>query len=551
MSPRNAPPGYGCSVPSPSGPPGASTPHVRRVLFRACLAAVVLRLPTFLYPLVSDDEAIYSAMAQVVSHGGTMYRDTVDHKPPGLVYSYSAVASLVEHLGGSFAAVMAGVHVLGILVVALTCLALHAVAREVLEPRLAPVPPVLYALVSAASIPPDALAVNGELMMNLPTALAVACALVASRSNGPKRLGLDVAAGALCGIAGLYKYQAVLVGLSFLFLLPDRRREVGKALRTWLARGAALGAGLVIPFALVGAYMKSRGALGDALQWGLLFNLHYLAEGPDFATAAHRFFMQIIGTVLPNGLIYGGGLLSVVLLVRRVAPKGASLHGIVRGRGMLVVWAAESLFCVTLGRRYFGHYFLQPELPLAVLAAGPVMHLWERRPRLAALGLALPSLAFFGIAALPGTFAHLIYAGDPDYWALGRAVKSLTVPTDSIWVWGNVPQVYFTAERRPGVRFTFCNYLTGLSPGAPSELDPTVDSRNNAVPGAWDMVVADLEKNRPAIIVDTAAGQMKSYGKFPIDSFPVLSAYLKVHYQPEGVVLGAVLLRRTDGARGT
>jgi hypothetical protein len=152
------------------------------------------------------------------------------------------------------------------------------------------------------------------------------------------------------------------------------------------------------------------------------------------------------------------------------------------------------------------------------------------------------------IAMLPEVFARLIYAGDPDYWAVGRAVAARTSKGDSIWVWGNVPQIYFTAERMPGVRFTFCNYLTGLSPGAPSELDPRVDSRKNAVPGAWDLVLRDLDANRPALVIDTAAGGMKSYGKFPIDSFPPLSDYLKVHYQRDGVVEGAVLLRRVDTA---
>ncbi len=134
-----------------------------------------------------------------------------------------------------------------------------------------------------------------------------------------------------------------------------------------------------------------------------------------------------------------------------------------------------------------------------------------------------------------------MYAVDPDYWAVGRAVAARTRTTDTIWVWGNVPQIYYTAERTPGVRFTFCNYLTGLSPGSRSELDPTFVARQNAVPGAWDMVVRDLDTLRPAVIVDTAAGGMKSYGKFPVASFPVLAAYLHDHYRPDAIVEGAVL----------
>ena len=504
----------------------------------ACLIAIALRLPTFRYPLVSDDEAIYDAMAQVVVRGGVMYRDTVDHKPPGLTYTYSTIRALVEHLGGSFGAVMTGVHVLGVLVVVLTCVALHAVARELLEPHLASVPPLLYAFASATSVPPDSLAVNGELLMNLPTALAVLCALRASSKDRSlaRRLALDVAAGSLCGVAALYKYQGVFVGLSFFFLFTSVRQV--------FVRGAALLAGLALPFLATGLYFAHRGALHEAIEWGILFNVRYLAEGPDLRAAAARLSMQLLGVVLPSVLVYGAGLFALWLLVRRPAITTEARHGVVWGRGLLVVWLLESFYCVTLGRRFFGHYFLQPELPLSLLAAGPLVRLWERSPRVVASLVIAPALVFFGIAALPELTRPIVYAADPDFWAIGHAVAVRTKPNDTIWVWGNVPQIYFTAERAPGVRFTFCNYLTGLSPASRSELDPTVDSRQNAVPGAWNLVVQDLDAHPPAVIVDTAAGGMKSYGKYPVASFPVLADYLERNYEVTGSIDGAVLYRR-------
>jgi hypothetical protein len=516
-----------------------------RGLALACAVAVGLRLPTFRYPLVSDDEAIYDAMAQVVVRGGTMYRDTVDHKPPGLTYTYSAVRAAVEHLGGSFGAAMVGVHALGIAVVVLTCVTLHAIAREILEPRIVAFPPLLYAIASAASVPPDSLAVNGELLMNLPTAVAVLCALRAARHRGTVRLALNVAAGSFVGVATLYKYQAALVGLSLLFLLPAPRkswRSFGAAL---VLDGAALATGLALPFAACAFYFHERGALADALTWGIDFNRHYLAEGPDLAAAATRLARQLLGVVLPSALVYGAAGFGLWRIVRdREAPSSTS--GFTSGRALVVVWALESTFSVTLGRRFFGHYFLQTSLVFALLAAGPVAQLWQRRPRLAVAALALPAAIFFGIAALPEWTAKIVYASDPDFWTIGRAVAAQTKPDETIWVWGNVPQIYFTAARAPGVRFTFCNYLTGLSPGSRSEDDPTFDSRKNAVPGAWGLVVHDLDANRPALIVDTAAGGMKSYGKFPIASFPVLADYLRLHYRAAGVSEGAILYRRVD-----
>lgn len=499
-----------------------------------CLAAVLLHLPAFRYQLLSDDEAIYDAMAQVVSRGGVMYRDTVDHKPPGLVYTYAAVRSVVEHLGGGFPTVLAGVHLLGLAFVVATCWALHRVARHVLEERLWGLPPLLYALVSAANIAPDSLAVNGEMLMALPTVLAVWCTLAAAGDGRTaRRVLLWLLGGAFCGIAALYKYQAALVGLALLAV----------AARDWrvhLARAACLGVGFAMPFAATALYFSQRGVLADAIGWGILFNRSYLSEGPGLQMAASRLAAQLFGVVLPSLLVFAAGALALARILRRKASPG-----VVAGRAMLAVWAVEAIYCFTLGRRFFGHYLLQPELPFALLAAGPVAAAFEMRPRVTLSALLAPAAVFFGLNVLPELTASVVY-GDPDYWTVGRAAAARTRPDDGIWVWGNVPQIYYAAEREPGVRFTFCNYLTGLSPGTPSEYDPKVDPRADAVAGAWDMVVADLDARRPALVLDTAAAGMKSYGKFPVSSFPVLARYLETHYRIEGSVNGVVFYRRVD-----
>jgi len=332
--------------------------------------------------------------------------------------------------------------------------------------------------------------------------------------------------------------------------LRDPRRLVGQL----LARGTALAFGLALPFAGAALYFWRHGALGDALRWGIEFNRSYLAEGPDLWTAVKRFSMQFFGMVVPNFVVFGAGLFGLASLLKRSkgAPDDASrtapdaVTGVTTGRALLVVWAAESIFCVTLGRRFFGHYFLQPELPLAVLAAGPIAAAWERRPRLVELGVGLPVLVFFLVAAVPEITHKWVYMIDPDYGTVGRAAAAETQPSESIWVWGNVPQIYYAAERMPGVRFTFCNYLTGLSPGTRSEYDPTVDPRKNAVTSAWSLVLDDLDKRRPTLVLDTAAADMKFYGKFPVASFPPLDGYLKAHYRAERAVNGVVFYRRVD-----
>ena len=258
-----------------------------------------------------------------------------------------------------------------------------------------------------------------------------------------------------------------------------------------------------------------------------------------------RFSLQFFGMVLPNFVVFGAGLWAMWRLIRH-RLRDDEVLGVTGAKAMVVFWAAESLFCVTLGRRFFGHYFLQPELPLALLAAGPIEAMWRRRPRWTAAGVGLPVLVFFLINALPEVTHKYVYTVDPDYSTVGHAARGETRPSDTIWVWGNVPQIYYSAQREPGVRFTFCNYLTGLSPGTRSETDPTVDPRRNAVAGAWQLVLEDLDARRPTLVLDTAAAGMKSYGKFPVQSFPPLDNYLKAHYRAEGAVSGVVFYRRVD-----
>ena len=68
---------------------------------------------------------------------------------------------------------------------------------------------------------------------------------------------------------------------------------------------------------------------------------------------------------------------------------------------------------------------------------------------------------------------------------------------ERVFVWGNSPQLYVLARRPMGARFSFCNYMTGESPGTPTETGER-NADANQLPATWEMLFADLEQRRPA-----------------------------------------------------
>ena len=93
-------------------------------VFGVFALGVLLRLPTFSRPLLSDDEAIYATTADALNRGGLLFRDVVDHKPPAVYHVYQAAFAAFGRYQ------MQGPHALVILAVLLTAGLLFAIKRR-------------------------------------------------------------------------------------------------------------------------------------------------------------------------------------------------------------------------------------------------------------------------------------------------------------------------------------------------------------------------------------------------------------------------------------
>ena len=519
---------------------------------------VVLRLPTFGRPLLSDDEAIYATTADALRRGDLLYRDVVDHKPPLIYHVYQAGFAVFGPYDTQ------GAHALVVLAVLLTAGFLFAIKRRErgadavdagASSGVALAAAGLFLVFSTTWHDYDALAANCELFLLAPQAFS-AWLLLTGRARPGRAAGwaIHLAVGALIGASALFKYQglsflAASIGLLIWWVILER------ASGAWAVTMALCQVtGALVPAALYLWWCRSAGNLAATLYW-YRFNFSYVGAGLTGFAAVARGLRRtgLIGGValVPYALGIAAALSTapkIVRVSRRRLAGASSVDAKVPSPSVVLslLWLVTSAVAVTTGGRFFGHYFHLVLAPLCLLAAPVFYRLWDRgwstRAPLLVLS-ALPALIFFGLATFGRSLAATLDEGEPRYDEVGARIDALTTSDERVFVWGNSPQLYVLARRPMGTRFSFCNYLTGESPGTPTETGQR-NADANQLPAAWEMLFADLEQRRPALIVDAAAAGWDGYGKYPLSRYPRLRAYVDQNYRPVEVRAGVVLYRR-------
>jgi len=314
--------------------------------FLVLLAATcVLRFPALVSHPFNIDESYYSAGAAELVAGGTFFRHVVDHKPPGIYLIYA----LIYRLAGVFN--VTAVHAVLILAAALTAYLVGRVAQEFFGARAGRWAGVLYAAASVVGPANDFQAANSELFMNLPLVAAIWLA-VRAWVRGRSVPAESFALGVLVGGAVLIRPQAAWALLPMAVVVV--RRQVGfKAL-------ALAAAGVLLPLLAMAVWLWRADALADA-GTSLAYARTYANSLPfevklANATLKTLFFLAIdVGLVIP----------AVALMVRgRRDAVWRSGVGCV-----LTSWLLGSFIAVSMGGRFYPHYFIQVLPPLAIMAA--------------------------------------------------------------------------------------------------------------------------------------------------------------------------------------
>jgi 4-amino-4-deoxy-L-arabinose transferase-like glycosyltransferase len=322
-------------------------PAASLLTFIVLLAATcVLRIPALVSHPFNIDESYYSAGAAELVAGGTFFRHVVDHKPPGIYIVYA----LIYRVAGVFN--LTAVHLILVLVVALTAYLVGMVAQEFFGARVGRWAGLLYTVASVVGPANDFQAANSELFMNLPLVAAIwLAARTWARGRATHSEGFVL--GLLVGGAILIRPQAALALLPMAVVVV-RRKVAFKVV-------ALAAVGTMLPLLATVGWLWRADALADALT-SLAYSRYYANSLPfevklANATLKTLFFLAIdVGLVIP----------AVALIVRGRRQDFVWRRGV---GCLLSSWLFASYVAVSMGGRFYPHYFIQLLPPLAIMAA--------------------------------------------------------------------------------------------------------------------------------------------------------------------------------------
>jgi hypothetical protein len=336
------------------------------------------------------------------------------------------------------------------------------------------------------------------------------------------------------------------------WLVADMRRRRTR-LTVLLADLGVLATACALVPAILLAHAAHEGTLSELYYYCVTYNrtVHLQPTKESLAWLPNVFFRLGEATSF---------FLAIVFLVARAIPPLArraralittkSGWTLLRGFGAreYVAWnLVLSFIAASTMYRFFPHYYVQC-LPFLALALGATADAWCRAKKTAAMArLVLTTFTCFTLVAsllgcyfgerVDGRVAH-----DRTVQDVGKFIEASTQPSDRIFVWGFSSWLYGYSHRKPAGRYVFETYVTGLVPWFWEKLPV---ERARVVPGSVEALLGDLDRERPAVVVDAGSIMMAR----PMRAYPPFSNWLHEGYCFE-VRVGAfdVYRRKENGA---
>ena len=457
------------------------------ILILVLVLQVNLFVPFLREPL-ERDEGAYAYIAQRLRVGEVPYRDSFDHKPPAIYFTY---AFIFKYFGESILSIR-----LFTLLVSLLCtLLIYLIAYWFWGSMGALLAAFLYAVFSGGPFIQGTSA-NTETFMLLPMLIAFYLFILSIKKNLWDNLAL-LCAGIFSGLAVMFKPVALLNFLAlflFAFFMPDRSRKE----KTLNLINLGLGF-LLFPLVFL-CYFWTKQALFDFINLAFVYNFTYLHSQLWFWSNYLRVF------ICANSILW---LLAI----------SAAIHIMLKERKyelwLLTIWAALSVLGVISGKSFYGHYFIQAMPALILLSTFTLLKYREERSvNISSITMAV---ALFALSIIIIIYQYQIYLSPPDKISLikygypnfvvarevAEYVKAHTAPKDSIYIWGAEPEIYFYSQRKAASKYIYYYPLF------------------NAKELTLKPIVEELARHQPKEIILAA----------PMIEKSVLADYIKLKYQ--------------------
>jgi hypothetical protein len=502
-----------------------------RVLFGAlALLAALLLLPGLAIG-PSFDAAVFAGIGEQLRAGNRLYLDAWDHKPPAAYVVLALAQAVVPWLGAWVVSWLVSV-----LATAGTGLGIAYAVVALAGRRWA----AYLASGLAVAFMAQYLTALGGGLTELMAALPASWALVLVLSH-PQTVGRRLGAGLLLGVATLTSLQlapAVVAVAGLGLASVDRSRRL-RAL-------AELVAGVAFSWLLTGLDLLAAGSFAAAIDAVFTYGAAYRSSSSAFGAELSR---------APGAWTS----LSSLALVAPAALGGLTLFkggGGDRRRWVLyamAAWIALALALFAFQGRFIAHYAIPLAIPMGVLAGvglNVTADRWRRAGTQARVALALPLVVALLASATAGYLggryelsANLERSHQVE--AVARFVRGQSKPQDEILVWGNRPELYLAADRRPAIAFRFMYPLT---------------TAGYVTPDLVDRVRSDLSRNPPLLIVDAGSVEPGAPGFLPlliarpvaregreVDMLDPLRAYIRANYEMLTDSNGWPIYRLRDG----
>jgi 4-amino-4-deoxy-L-arabinose transferase-like glycosyltransferase len=488
----------------------------------------------------------------------------IDLEGPGKPPLYFMLYAVFIRLFGTS---LLGLKMFGTLFVLMAVFAIYWLAKQAYGKQVGLLAALLFGAFSSGAMVEGG-TVNMETVLHLPYILAIGFFLKASMSG---RLRWYFLAGLCAGLATLVKQVGGVLFLVFLcygihewwrkkapfslkqWLYPVRKpRHLWRgwrkkcfflieggvqspALSNGVYRYFLLGAGALLPVIGVIIFYHFHGYTLNQLYDSMLgSNLRYIQRGHEY-TNFLGFFYSSMKVILPeNGLLWLGTIFAAAYLGWRIWRGKEEVSD-----RILLWWAFWSFAVLWVTGTFYAHYFLQLISPFSVLTAYGIIATWKWVKPLSSLSrFVAQGVWTFLLVIMVTLFIKTDYKYFFSYTPVGQTVfqhhssdgtfdvlngvynvfqqeissyiRTHTDPTETIYVWGIAPQIYFLAQRRAATPYRNNYNLSSLF----------TDNSLKEFQAYASTVIGDIRKNRPAYIVEI----------FRLGHFPELQTYVRDHY---------------------